>query len=186
MNITATAALNVWLEVPDTAWWLQLAIPTTRTKFLSWNMSVSITISCLHHAWKYPLPDNTLIFWATTVSFPSDPANARIVRQLSKTMHEWDNISFYRVIKLFTSEDLEEVSDNLLHCRGVTALLSQVVHGLDRLLHQLGVIGFKLTWTQNDHIYITRRLVVRLQSFYTRLYSKVSLGKINTDHLSCH
>lgn len=27
MNITATAELRVWLEVPDTAWWLQLEIP---------------------------------------------------------------------------------------------------------------------------------------------------------------
>lgn len=27
MNITATEELRVWLEVPDTAWWLQLAIP---------------------------------------------------------------------------------------------------------------------------------------------------------------
>lgn len=27
MNITATDELRVWLEVPDTAWWLQLEIP---------------------------------------------------------------------------------------------------------------------------------------------------------------
>lgn len=36
------------------------------------------------------------------------------------------------------------MSDDVLHSRGVTALLGQVLHSLDRLLHQLGVISFQL------------------------------------------
>lgn len=55
------------------------------------------------------LPDNTLIFWATTVSFPSDPATTTIRIQVSKTKHDSDYISVQWLSDSFTCEDLEEV-----------------------------------------------------------------------------
>lgn len=44
------------------------------------------------------LPDKTLIFWATTVSFPSEPATTRIMIQVVKTKHKWDVISVQWVV----------------------------------------------------------------------------------------
>lgn len=71
MNITAAAELRVWLEVPDTAWWLQLEIPD------GYSTDTQLTLPHSATQWKerqlQQSPDNTLIFWATMVSFPSDP-----------------------------------------------------------------------------------------------------------------
>lgn len=45
---------------------------------------------------------------------------------------------------MLTSKDLEKVSDDVLHCGGVAALLCQVLHGLHSFLHQLGVVRLQL------------------------------------------
>lgn len=145
MNIVATWALRVWLEVPDTAWWLQLATPKQKKFTNHEEMCIITTFDNRDH--NSPLPDITLIFWATIVNFPSDP--------VKKIESIFRNDRFKTFLKMLfgsgaedclTSEDLEEVRDHVLNGGRVTALLGKILHGLDGFLHQLGVVCLQLTW----------------------------------------
>ena len=60
------------------------------------------------------------------------------------------------VLSLLTSQDVEEVLDNFLHGAGVAALLRQVLHGLNCLLHQQGIVGFQLACNNRQYPLVTQ------------------------------
>lgn len=52
---------------------------------------------------------------------------------------------------LVTSEDAEEMFDQVLNSAAVTALMGQVLQRFHWFLHQLGIICLQLTWNTHTH-----------------------------------
>lgn len=137
INMAVTAELRVWLEVPDTAWWLQLPIPIKQIT----HIHLTCSSAMMHRFWA-------CLTWQHAHLLGNDcelPFRACDIHTILAS-HLFLTIKDTWYFMWFTPKDLEKVRNNVLNSTGIAALMRQVLHRLDGLLHQLRIVRLHLAW----------------------------------------